>query len=93
MPAENAEAQAATQKLSGSLQLQDSPHTLVMLSKTVDSTGFSVLTLTLEVEVETTERPQRKAQQPNQSLARCESWRAREGSGNAHLARHFCRRG
>ena len=50
------------------------PQTLVMLSKSksVDSAGFSVLTLSLEVE-ETTERPQRKAQQPNQSLARCES--------------------
>jgi len=42
IPAENAEAQVVTQKLSGSLQ--DSPHTRVMLSKAVDSAGFSVLT-------------------------------------------------
>jgi len=46
IPAEDAEAeaQAATQKLSGS-PLQNSPHTLVMLSKAVDTAGFSVLTL------------------------------------------------
>jgi len=67
-----------------------------MLSKAVDSAGFSVLTLTLEVE-ETTERPQCKgsaaAEPVTLTLARCESWRAREGSSNAHLTRHFCRRG